>query len=53
MVRNHTILIATLLMFSVGSIPMEYNFIVYLAVFILFVGGLLQCQHRFRYGMKL
>lgn len=34
-------LTATLLMFSVGSIiPMEYNFIVYLAVFILFIAGI-------------
>lgn len=33
-------LTATLLMFSVGKIiPMEYNFIVYLAVFILFLAG--------------
>lgn len=33
-------LIATLLMFSIGKIiPMEYNFIVYLAVFILFIAG--------------
>lgn len=34
-------LIATLLMFSVGKIiPMEYNFIVYLAVLILFIAGI-------------
>ncbi|MCK1976202.1 hypothetical protein LNK15_03940 [Jeotgalicoccus huakuii] len=33
-------LIATLLMFSVGTvIPIEYNFIVYLFVLIFFVGG--------------
>lgn len=34
-------LTATLLMFSVGSIiPIEYNFIVYLVVFILFIAGI-------------
>lgn len=33
-------LIATLLMFSVGKIiPIEYNFIVYFVVLILFLGG--------------
>lgn len=33
-------LIATLLMFSVGNIiPLEYNFIVYFIVLILFLGG--------------
>ena len=34
-------LTATLLMFSVGTlIPVEYNFIVYLAVLILFIAGM-------------
>lgn len=34
-------LMATLLMFSVGKIiPMEYNFIVYFVVLVLFIGGI-------------
>lgn len=34
-------LLATLLMFSLGKIiPMEYNFIVYLVVLILFIVGI-------------
>lgn len=34
-------LAATLLMFSVGTIfPVEYNFIVYLGVLILFIAGM-------------